>query len=100
VFKESKMASGSSGNPVSELEKICTVIGRSLAFLCLQNTEAKHRTVLEKAEFLSGLGLPFGDAAGMLGTTAESLRVLAYNKAKKPKGVARGKKAKTKRGSH
>jgi hypothetical protein len=93
------MASGNSGNPVSELERVCTVIGRSLAFLCLQYTSVKDGTVLEKARFLAGLGLPFGDAAGMLGTTAESLRVLAYNKAKRPKGAARGKKAKAERGS-
>jgi hypothetical protein len=93
------MASGNSGNSGSELEKVCTVIARSLAFLCLQNTSAKDGTVLEKAEFLNGLGLPFSDAAGMLGTTAESLRVLAYNKAHKPKGAARGKKDKPNRRS-
>jgi hypothetical protein len=101
LSKESEMASGNSGNPASELEKVCTVIGRSLAFLCLQNSEAKNRTVLEKAEFLSALGLPFADAAKMLGSTAESLRVLSYNKGKKVKkvkGAARGKKAKAKRG--
>ena len=92
------MASGNSGNPMSELEKVCTVIGRSLAFLCLQNSEAKSRTTLEKAEFLSGLGVPFADAAKMLGSTAESLRVLTYKKGKKPKGGARGKKAKAQRG--
>jgi hypothetical protein len=90
------MASGS-GDPASELEKVCTVIARSLAFLCLQNSKAKTRTVLEKAEFLSALGLPYADAAKMLGSTAESLRVMAYTKGKKAKGAAGGKKAKTKR---
>jgi hypothetical protein len=99
LAKENEMASGNSGNPVSELEKVCAVIGRSLAFLCLQNTSVKDGTVLEKAEFLSGLGLPSADAARMLGTTAESLRVLAYNKSKKSKGAARGKKTKAKRRS-
>lgn len=93
------MASGNSGNPGSELEKVCTVIARSLAFLCLQNTSVKGGSVLEKAEFLSALGLPFADAAKMLGSTAESLRVMSYNKGKKGKGAARGKKAKAKRGS-
>jgi hypothetical protein len=73
-------------------------MGRSLAFLCLQNSEIKNRTVFEKAEFLSALGLPFADAAKMLGSTAESLRVMAYNKEKKSKGVARAKKAKAKPG--
>ncbi len=92
------MASKNSGNPASELEKIGTVIARSLAFLCLQNTSAKDGTLLEKAEFLNGHGLPSSDAAGMLGTTAESLRVLSYNKANKPKGSARGKKNKAKPG--
>jgi hypothetical protein len=84
-------------NPASELEKVCTVIARSLAFLCLQNSEAKTRTVLEKADFLSALGLPYADAAKMLGSTAESLRVMAYNKGKKAKGAASGKKTKAKR---
>ena len=55
------MASGNSGSPPSELEKVSTVIARSLAHLCLQNTEIKGRGILEKAEFLSALGLPFAD---------------------------------------
>ena len=92
------MASGNSVTPPSELGMAWTVIGRSLAFLCLQNSEAKNRTVLEKAEFLSALGLPFADAAKMLGSTAESLRVMSYNRGKKGKGAARGKKVKAKRG--
>lgn len=91
------MASGNSGNPVSELDKACTVIGRSLAFLCLQNTDVKNSTILEKAQFLSALGVPFVDAAKMLGSTAESLRVMSYNKGKKAKGAMRGKKAKANR---
>jgi len=35
------MPSKDSGNPESELEKIGTVIARSLAFLCLQNLPQK-----------------------------------------------------------
>ncbi len=84
-----------SDNQASELEKIGTVIARSLAFLCLQNTPAKDGTLLEKAQFLSGLGLPFEDTAGMLGTTVESVRVQA-SKAKSAKGKKRGKEAKRK----
>ena len=80
--------------PASELEKVCTVIARSLAFLCLQNSEAKSGTVMEKADFLSALGLPFQDAAKMVGSTTESLRVMTYKKGKKAKGAARGKKGK------
>ena len=82
-----------SGTPESELEKIGTVIARSLAYLCLQNSEVKNRTVLEKAKFLAGLGIPFADAAQMLGSTAESLRVMAYTKGKK--GKSSGKKPKS-----
>lgn len=93
------MASRATSNPPSELEKVCTVIGRSLAFLCLQNTSVKDGSVLEKAEFLSALGLPFADAAKMLGSTAESLRVMSYHRGRRAKGAARGKKAKAKRGS-
>jgi hypothetical protein len=88
------MALGDSG---SELEKACTIIGRSLAFLCLIQSPLKDGSVLKKAEFLSALGLPFADAAKMLGSTAESLRVMSYNKGKKAKGAVRGKKAKAKR---
>lgn len=78
----------------SALDKACTIIGRSLAFLCLIQSPLKDGSVLKKAEFLSALGLPFADAAKMLGSTAESLRVMSYNKGKKAKGTARGKKAK------
>jgi hypothetical protein len=98
LVKEIEMVAGNSGSLASELEKVFAVISRSLAFLCLQNSEAKDRTLLEKAEFLSALGLPFADAAKMLGSTAESLRVMSYNKGKKKKGTARGKKAKPRPG--
>jgi hypothetical protein len=84
-----------SGSPESELEKIGTVIARSLAYLCLQNSEVKNQTVLEKAKFLGGFGIPFADAAQMLGSTAESLRVMAYTKGKKGKGKSSGKKSKS-----
>jgi hypothetical protein len=90
------MASTDSHIHLSELEKACTIIGRSLALLCLQNTPLKDASILEKAEFLSGLGLQFADAAKMLGSTAESLRVMAYQKSRKPKGTVGGKKNKPK----
>lgn len=81
-------------------EKLATVVSRSIAFLCLQNTSAKEGTLLEKARFLSGLGLAYGDAAGMLGTSEESLKALE-RQAKNAKGKERGKqtKAKAKRGT-
>ncbi len=81
-----------SDNPASEIEKIGTVIARSLAFLCLQNAPAKDGTLLERVQFLSGLGLPYSDVAGMLGTTPESVRV----QVSKAKGKKRGKETKDK----
>jgi hypothetical protein len=90
------MAFGVSGQAGSEWEKVATIIGRSLAFLCLQSTSAKDGTLLEKARFLSSLGLPFRDAAGMLGSTEESLKALE-RQAKKPKGATRVQQAKKKR---
>ena len=74
----------------SEMEKIGTVIARSLAFLCLKNSDVKEGTLLEQANFLSGLGLPYADAAGMLGSTVASLNELA-RQAKKGKASGKGK---------
>ncbi len=82
-------------NPASELETIGTVIARSLAFLCLQNSGAKDGTLQEKGQFLTGLGLSNTAAAEMLGTTAETVRV-QLAKAKSAKGKKRGKEAKAK----
>lgn len=76
----------------SEWERVAVVIGRSLAFLCMQSTSVKEGTLLQKADFLSGLGLEYVDAAQMLGTTEASLKELA-RQAKKGKGE-RAKKRK------
>ena len=87
---------GNSGQTGYEFEKTATIIGRSLAFLCLQSTSAKEGTLLQKAQFLNGLGLEFDDAAEMLGTSAASLKELA-RVARKGKGAKRGKKGKGER---
>jgi len=56
----------------------------------------KNGTVLEKGQFLTGLGLSNAEAAEILGTTAETVRVaLGKAKRKSAKGKKRGKKAKT-----
>ena len=77
----------------SEWERVAVVIGRSLAFLCMQSTSAKEGTLLQKAEFLSGLGLDYADAAQMLGTTEASLKELA--RVKRKKGGERGRRKKS-----
>lgn len=93
------MTFGNSVQAGSELEKTAMIIGRSLAFLCLQSTSAKEGTLLQKAQFLSGLGLAFDDAAEMLGTSAASLKELA-RVARKGKGAKRDKKRKRENANH
>ena len=51
------------------------VIGRALAYLCLHQSEAKAKGLLEQARFLMNLGLKRADAAALLGSTDVSLRV-------------------------
>jgi len=73
-----------------ELERLAVIIGRSLAFLCLQSTSVKEGSMLEKADFLTGLGLDYADAAQMLGSSEASLKELA--RLKRKKGGGRGKR--------
>ncbi len=58
-------------------------IGRTLAYLCLDAADMGSKSVLERAEFLMKLGLPRLEAAVVVGSTDESLRVLAQQKAKR-----------------
>ena len=58
-------------------------IGRALGYVCLHLAEKRSRSVLEQAEFLMAFGLPRREAATIVGSTDESLRVLARNKAKR-----------------
>jgi hypothetical protein len=67
------------------------VIARSLAFLCLQNSELKNEKFAARARFLKGLGLSTADAAAMLGTTPASLYEL-FRQARKAKGGKSGRK--------
>ena len=55
-----------------------SVVGRSLAFLCLKEAGLRDENIATRAQFLEGLGLPRKDAAQLLGTSAESLRVLLH----------------------
>jgi hypothetical protein len=62
--------------------KWLSVIGRSLAYLCLQKAqEAKAFSgVLEKVDFLKSLGLSDADASHAAGSTPESVRVMRAQK--------------------
>jgi hypothetical protein len=58
-------------------------IGRALAYVCLHLAEMRSQTILDQAQFLMQLGLPRKEAAAVVGSTDESLRVLARQKAKR-----------------
>jgi hypothetical protein len=77
----------------SDWKPVATVVSRALAFLCLQSHPAKEGSMLDKANFLCGLGLTYEDAAEMLGSSEASLKELA-RLAKKPKKHLKRKKGK------
>lgn len=76
------------------------VIGKALAYLCLQEaqrkTPSKLETVLEQVKFLEGLGLSRKDAAGAIGSTAASVRVMDQRKSARPKNGTAKKKTRRK----
>lgn len=53
------------------------VTARCLAYLCLKNSRYADASILEQASFLEKLGLPIDDRAGVVGSSAASLRELA-----------------------
>jgi hypothetical protein len=71
------------------------VIGRCLAYLCLKHADMAGKEKGEQAEFLIKLGLGPADAAAMVGSTEESIRVLMRRRSKKG-GKRSGAKKSTK----
>ena len=65
------------------------VIARCLAFLCLEKADLRTDKVGVQAQFLQRLGLGRGDAAKILNTSDDSLRVLAR---REKRGGKRGPK--------
>jgi hypothetical protein len=65
-------------------------IGRALGYLCLHLGDMRKQSVLEQAEFLMSFGLPRREAATIVGSTDDSVRVLMSNKAKKTKAATKG----------
>jgi hypothetical protein len=63
-------------------------IGRVLARVCLHLAEMDSKSVIERAEYLMALGLPRSEAAQVLGSTDESLRVMQAKRAARTKGAA------------
>jgi len=71
------------------------VIARCLAYLCLKNSKYADAQLLEQAGFLERLGLPIADRADVLGSSRDSLGVLARRAKKKTsKGAKKNAKRK------
>ena len=68
------------------------VIAKSLAHLTLKTVENDRpfTSVMDRVDFLEGLGLSTNDAARVAGTTKESVSVLR-SQARKKKGIESGK---------
>lgn len=59
------------------------VLARAQAFLALQSAGLDEASMVERAKFLMMLGLPRAEAAALLGTSDDSLRVQFARAAKK-----------------
>ncbi len=74
-------------------DKWLPVIGKALAYLCLQEAQKKEPekfdTVLKRVKFLQALGLSQGDAAHAAGSSAASVQVM-HSQAKSRKGDKNG----------
>lgn len=70
------------------------VAARAQAYQALHLADLGKAPLLEKANFLMTLGLPRAEAALLLGSTDESLRVAIYNAKKKAATVTATKPAK------
>ena len=73
------------------------VIGRSLAYLCIQVGELKDKSLADKAAFLEAAGIERKDVAAMLGTTYGSVtetlsKAKRTRKGDKKKSGHKGKK--------
>ena len=65
---------------------------KCLCFIALQQSEIKNGTMLERANFLGGLGLSRTDRASILGTSAHSLAELERQSRKRKGAKKREKK--------
>jgi SOS response regulatory protein OraA/RecX len=62
------------------------VIGRALAYQCLNNDQAKNGSVLQQAQFLERLGVPPEARAAIIGSSEASLKELARQQKNKKRG--------------
>lgn len=71
------------------------IIGRSLAYLCVQAGELKEKSLADKAAFLESVGIERKTVAAMLGTTYGTITE-TLSKIKRSKKGARKNGRKTK----
>jgi hypothetical protein len=72
-----------------------SVVAKALAYLCLHQADLRKESIATQAKFLTGLGLSNADAAGIIGTTPESVQVsISIAKRGKKTGVKRAKSKK------
>lgn len=75
-------------NEVSSTDWVA-VSARAQAYLCLHQAGLDDASVIERAKFLMVLGLSRADAAALLGSTDDSLRVNLARAAKKSAKAAK-----------
>ena len=74
-----------------------SVVGRSLAFLCLVQADLRDKGLTAQANLLESLGLDRREAAELLDTTSDSLSVMMRREDKRKRiGGRRGTKKKGK----
>ena len=79
-------------NPVTETNWT-EVIAKALSYLAVNTEDLKGKTLTDRAAFLLSLGLSHRDAAGLLGSTEGSIKVLLRRAATKS-GPRHGRKQK------
>jgi hypothetical protein len=72
------------------------VIARALAFLCLHRAKLQDETLVKQANFLERFGIPRSEAAVLLGSSEESLKVI-YRRRKQRGGKSTAKKSSPRR---
>jgi hypothetical protein len=79
-------------NHESTYQQWVPIIGRSLAYLCIQVGELREGSLADKAAFLEAAGIERKDVAAMLGTTYASVTE-TLSKAKRNKKGGKSKNA-------
>lgn len=70
-------------NDASPSTDWAAVSARAQAYLCLHQAGLADASVIDRAKFLMALGLPRAEAAALLGSSDDSLRVNMARAAKK-----------------